>query len=133
MISLVCVSVQVIKGGEPVEVQTPPVVQVSLDLAVSLDDFFDPDSFVQNLAFVLGIDENTIRVVDVIAEDTSVSKRRRRGLLAKATELVQMVIEIGDPPATNISQPQTPSIEEQSKEGGGLSSDSVDTELVRYI
>lgn len=118
----------VIKGSEPVEIKTPPVVQVALDLAVSLDDFFDPDSFVQNVAFVLGIDESSIRVVDVIAEDTPISKRRRRGLLAEATSSIQMVIEIGDLPAANISQQQPPSIEEQNNEGGGVETDSADSD-----
>jgi len=46
-----------------VEIRTPPVVQVSLSLAVSLDDFFNVGELVKNLAFVLKINPNRIRVV----------------------------------------------------------------------
>jgi hypothetical protein len=55
--------VQVIKGSSPVEIRTAPVVQVAVDLAVSLDDFFDPNNLISRLAFVLKIDLSTIRVV----------------------------------------------------------------------
>ena len=61
---------QVIKGSDPIEIRTPPVVQVSLDLSVSLDDFFESEHFVQYLALVLQIDITMIRVVDVVSEDT---------------------------------------------------------------
>lgn len=45
------------------EIRTAPVVQVSLSLAVSLDDFFDIGELINNIAFVLGIDKSRIRVV----------------------------------------------------------------------
>ncbi len=45
------------------EIRTPPVVQVSLSLAMSLDDFFDIGELINNLAFVLKIDKTRIRVV----------------------------------------------------------------------
>ena len=104
---------------------TPPVVQVSFDLAVGIDDFFDPVSIVRNLAFVLRIPESLITIVDVIAEDTqSTAGKRKRGLLAATeapTQSLALVIEIGDPPAKNISQPETQSVEEQVEEEGGVS------------
>ena len=56
-------SLQIIKGGDPIEIRTPPVVQVSLSLAVSLDDFFNVGDLIRNLAFVLKIDPSKIRVV----------------------------------------------------------------------
>ena len=52
-----------VKGQTPVEIRTAPVVQVAVDLDVSLDDFFDPDDLISRLAFVLKIDPSTIRVV----------------------------------------------------------------------
>ena len=55
--------VQLIKGSFPVEIRTAPVVKVAVDLAVSLDDFFDPNNLISRLAFVLKIDPSTIRVV----------------------------------------------------------------------
>lgn len=54
---------QVIKGSDPVEIRTPPVIQVSLSLAVSIDDFFNIGELIKNLAFVLKIHPDKIRVV----------------------------------------------------------------------
>ena len=58
------VVVQVIKGSDPIEIRTPPVVQVSLSLAVSLDNFFNIGELVHNIAFILKIDKSKIRVVE---------------------------------------------------------------------
>ena len=46
------------------EIRTPPVVQISLELAVSLDDFFEVGQLIRNLAFVLRIDPSRIRLVE---------------------------------------------------------------------
>lgn len=45
------------------EIRTAPVIQVSLSLAVSIDDFFDVGVLIDNIAFVLNIDKSRIRVV----------------------------------------------------------------------
>lgn len=60
---LIHISLQLIRGSDPVEIRTAPVVQVSLNLDVSLDDFFDPNDLIDRLAFVLNIDHSTIRIV----------------------------------------------------------------------
>ena len=91
----------------------PPVVQVSFELAVSLDDFFDPSSLVQNLAFVLKIPLSMIRVVDVIAEDTPV--RRKRAV----QQTYDVTFEIGSEPVQNITQEKAPNITEQIDSDGG--------------
>ena len=75
--------------------------QVGLSLEVSVEDFFDEDRLVQNLAFLLGIDPSQIRVVSVIRE--TLSKRRRRQSDAGAGDMTQSVsvdFEIGNPPPT---------------------------------
>ena len=87
---------QVIKGSDPIEIRTPPVVQVSLDVAVSLDDFFESDRFVEYLAFVLKIEISMIRVVDIVSEDTALPRQRRNSLSGVNT--MTFVLEIGDPP-----------------------------------
>jgi len=46
-----------------VEIRTPPVVQISLSVSVSLDEFFSVGKLIENIAFALGIDFNRIRVV----------------------------------------------------------------------
>lgn len=58
-----CVLMQIIKGSDPIEIRTAPVVQVSLTLAVSLDDFFNVGELINNIAFVLRIDKSKIRLV----------------------------------------------------------------------
>ena len=87
--------VQVIKGSDPVEIRTPPVVQVSLAVAVSLDDFFESDRFVEYLAFVLKIDISMIRVVDIVSEDTALQRKRRN--LQNSMNMT-LTLEIGNPP-----------------------------------
>ena len=56
-----------VKGSKPVTIDTVPVVQVSMTLAVSEGDFFNEDSFVSNMAFVLGIDPARIQRVNIVA------------------------------------------------------------------
>ncbi len=118
---------QVVKGSEPIEIRTPPVVQVSLNLAVSIDDFFDPTTLIYNLAFVLKIDVSRIRIVAIVAEDTAV--RGRRSLLA-ASEYnhTTITLEFGEPPVVNISTPESPSVAEEVAMAGG-DDDSVDLEV----
>ncbi len=117
---------QIVKGSEPIEIRAPPVVQVSLNLAVSIDDFFDPTALIYNLAFVLKIDVSRIRIVEIIAEDSPVGKRS----LLSADEFSQTSItfEFGDPPAMNISSPETPSVAEEVAMAGG-DEESVDIEV----
>ena len=45
------------------EIRTAPVIQVSMSLAVGIDDFFNIGDLIKNLAFVLKIDPKEIRVV----------------------------------------------------------------------
>lgn len=61
----------VLRAGAPVEVRTLPVVQVSLTLAVNIDDFFEAH-FVDNVAATLSIDPARIRVVSVVAGSVNV-------------------------------------------------------------
>ncbi|XP_071946075.1 fibrocystin-L-like [Antedon mediterranea] len=83
-----------VRGGDSVDIITTPVVMVAIGVpAVSVDDFFE-ENLVQNLANLLGISSDRIRVVDVIREGST--RRRRR------SDEVTVEIEIGDQPATNI-------------------------------
>ena len=113
---MISCDLQVIKGSDPIEIRTPPVVQVSLDVAVSLDDFFESDRFVEYLAFVLNIDLSMIRVVNVVSEDTPLQRRRRNLLSAINTTII---LEIGDPPQAGSPISIAPVTDEYS-------SDSVD-------
>ena len=62
-----------------VDIISMPVVQMSMSFAVSIENFYEvKDSLISGLAFVLGIDVNRIRIVDVVAGNA----RRRRRLLS---------------------------------------------------
>ena len=52
-------------------IKTLPVVQVSLSMNVDINNFYE-DNFVRNIAFVLGIPKERIRVVDIIAGSVNV-------------------------------------------------------------
>ena len=88
-------------NGSRLTIMTTPVIQVSLTLAVTVDDFFDSAMLVSNLAFLLGIDESRIRVVNVVRETSR--KRQVDG----ATDTT-IDIEIGDPPVLMLPQTTTP-------------------------
>jgi len=65
-----------------IEIQSMPVVAVSMGVSTSVADFYQvKDSFLSNLAFTLGIDVKRIAIVDVVAGNA----RRRRNLLSAST------------------------------------------------
>ena len=70
-----------------------------------MDDFFNEDQLVQNLAFLLGIDESQIRVVNVVTE--TISKRRRRQGEGSGMMSVMVDFEIGNPPAAVVTMDTT--------------------------
>ena len=103
------------------------MVQVSLNLAVSIDDFFNPGALINNLAFVLRIDPSRIRIVRIIAEDTPLRKRRSL-LTVDEFNLTTITLEFGEPPALNVSTPEPPSIATEIAMAGETD-DSVDLEV----
>ena len=93
-------------------------------MAVSIDDFFITN-LINNLAFVLKIDVSRIRVVNIIAED-SVVKRRRSLLQAMSNSTV--TLEFGDPPDMEVDPPTTISSKDDWMASDG-ESDSVDIQV----
>ena len=91
----------VVRGSDPITIRTTPVVQVSLTVSVTVDDFFE-ENLVSNLAFLLDIPMSKIRIVSVISE----SSRRKRATDSTPT---MIEIEIGDPPESEVvdAQPET--------------------------
>ena len=81
----------VIRGSQPITIRTTAVVQVSLTVSVTVDDFFEKN-LISNLAFLLNIPSSKIRIVSVISE----SSRRKR---ATGEGSSTIAIEIGDPPS----------------------------------
>ncbi|XP_048585401.1 fibrocystin-L isoform X2 [Nematostella vectensis] len=85
----------VLRGGEPVDIRTMPIIQLSIGIkAVRIDEFFEKN-FVANLAALLGIDKSRIRIVEIVGA----SRRRRRMVSSKA---MFVCIDIANPPLTSI-------------------------------
>ena len=68
-----------------------------------MEEFFDQDRLVQNIAFLLGIDSSQIRVVSVVRE--TITKRRRRQEEGAMTRY-DIDFEIGNPPPTVVTTDQ---------------------------
>lgn len=107
-------ALQILRGTDAIDVVTAPVVQVSFNLQVSLDDFFDPQHLVSNMAFVLGLPLESIRLVDVVSEDINLPAGRRRRATGMSKKVV--TVEIGDP-ATNLTSMQPPPVSQQIVSG----------------
>eukprot|EP00731_Ephydatia_muelleri_P028251 Em0019g1124a len=94
----------VIKGSSPITVVTTPVVQVSLSLFVTAEQFFNEAMLVSNIAFLLGIPSNKIRIVSIVKE-SGVGKRQ-----TPSSSALQLSFEIGDAPVQQIGGTPTTSI-----------------------
>lgn len=84
----------VIRGNQTVKsfkIRTRPVIMLSLTLSVTVDEFFDEDNLVQNIALLLGIPNSKIRIVTVVRET---QKRRKR----QAMEMQTINFEISNQP-----------------------------------
>ena len=102
-------------GSDPIEIRTPPVVQVSLSLAVSIDNFF-VQNLITNLAFVLNINRSTIRVVKIVAETSGPISGKRS---VQETNDTTLTLELGAPPTLVTAVPTSPSVAVQIDQSGG--------------
>ncbi|XP_078617899.1 fibrocystin-L-like [Branchiostoma floridae x Branchiostoma japonicum] len=95
-----------IKGDEPIDIKTTPVLHVTFGVpAVTVDDFFEVN-LRANLAAYLNIPASKIRVVNVVRED---SKRKKR------TGTTNVEVEITEPPANDTSTAEE--TEEEARTG----------------
>ena len=84
----------VIRGNETVKsfrIKTRPVIMLSLTLQVTIDQFFSEENLVNNIALLLGIPNNKIRIVNVVRETQTRRKRQ-----STATQTIDF--EIGNQP-----------------------------------
>ena len=89
-----------LRGSSEYRVRISAVIQLSLTISVaSADDFFDSETIVRNIALLLDIPMNRIRLVNVVRE--TVNRRRKRQ--SDDSEALELNIEIGDPPVQTIS------------------------------
>lgn len=91
-----------IKGDGMYRIETTPVVVLSLTLQVSVEDFFDEVNLIRNLALLLEIPSNRIRVVSISRETPS---RRRKRAEGESNTVMQMIeLEFGDPPDETLTE-----------------------------
>ena len=87
------------RGDGNYEIRTTAVIVLSLNVQVTVSTFFDPDTIVRNIALLLGIPSNRIRVVSISRET---SRRKRQ---ADGTEGAAIEFEVGDPPQETLETP----------------------------
>ena len=84
----------VLRGDRPLDIRVMPVVQVSMSLAVSVEDFYEAqDDFVSNLAFVLGIPAQNIFIVSVVPGSAVVDFEVAAGPVVAFVESSATVVE----------------------------------------
>ena len=89
-----------IKGSHAYKIITTQVIMLSLTVSVDIEDFFDEQFVVRNLALLLKIPANKIRIVNVVRETP---QRRRRREVDGGGNTQTIGIEIGDPPNAVLS------------------------------
>ena len=92
-----------IRGNTPHKIVTTPIIMLSLTLAVTVDDFFKEEELVKNLATLLKISESNIKIVNIVRE---IGRKKKRS----ATQNIQFMIEIGNPPSNSTSVNATGSV-----------------------
>ncbi|XP_042362122.1 fibrocystin-L-like [Plectropomus leopardus] len=66
-----------VRGSQPVEVRTAPVLILAFDLPAMTEDEFFGDSLIQNLATFLKVPANMIRITNIIRGDGGARRRKR--------------------------------------------------------
>ncbi|KAK9526506.1 hypothetical protein VZT92_015203 [Zoarces viviparus] len=67
----------VVKGSQPVEIRTAPVLFLSFELPAMTEEEFFGDHLIQNLAAFLKVPPNMIRITNIIREDGGARRRKR--------------------------------------------------------
>lgn len=76
-----------VRGSEPVEIRTAPVIFVSFELPTMTEEEFFGDNLVNNLAAFLKVPANMIRVTNIIREDGGARRRKRSSGLKVELEI----------------------------------------------
>ncbi len=76
-----------IRGKRAIKIITTPVVMVSLSFSVGVNEFFDENALIRNIAFLLGISSDSIRLVSITRETGRRRKRQATTDIATAFEI----------------------------------------------
>jgi len=86
----------VVTGQKAIEIKMKPVVVFKFGGSVPIDEVFNEDTIVSNIANILGIDPSLIRVSEIVKEGSrSLASDRNE----PATKQVEYQVEISQPPA----------------------------------
>ncbi|XP_058475058.1 PKHD1 like 1, tandem duplicate 1 [Solea solea] len=77
-----------VRGSEPVEIRTSPLLFLSFDLPAMSEDEFFGDNLIQNLAVFLGVPSDMIRITNIVREDGG-ARRRKRSTGLKVEVVIQ--------------------------------------------
>lgn len=95
-----------VRGSNPVEIRTAPVIFVSFELPTMTEDEFFGDNLVRNLAAFLKVPANMIRVTNIIREDGGARRRKRSSGL-------KVELEIKKPPVQQSTNTTDGELKEQ--------------------
>ena len=101
-----------VRGSEPVEVRTSPLLVIAFNLPAMTEEEFFGDSLVRNLALFLNVPASMIRVTKVVREDGGGARRRKRAAPAGG---LTVEVEIQKPPVQQASN--STNGEEEEEEG----------------
>lgn len=76
-----------VRGYDPVEIRTAPVIFLSFELPTMTEDEFFGDNLVRNLAAFLNVPQNMIRITNIIREDGGARRRKRSSGLKVEVEI----------------------------------------------
>lgn len=95
-----------VRGNVTYKIVTVPVIVLAANLMIPIEDFFEESLLVRNLALLLGIPSNKIRVVNVVRE----SRRKRQA----DDEELEITVEIGNAPSDQDESEETDGEEDLS-------------------
>lgn len=67
----------VVRGSQPVEIRTSPVLIIAFDMPAMTEDEFFGENLIQNLATFLKVPPEMIRITKIVREDGGARRRRR--------------------------------------------------------
>ncbi|CAM4636768.1 unnamed protein product [Leuciscus chuanchicus] len=79
-----------LRGSEPVQIRTSPVLFLAFNLPAMTEAEFFGEKLIRNLALLLKIPANKIRITNIVREGTNARRRRSAGLTVQ--------VEIREPP-----------------------------------
>lgn len=90
-----------VRGSNPVEIRTSPVLFLSFELPAMTEDEFFGDSLVQNLATFLKVPADMIRITNIIREDGTARRRKRSSGLKVEIEIKKPPVQQTNTNSTN--------------------------------